>query len=84
MENTNWVGVDTHKDTLACYTGNKFKEFKTTPQGFEKALKWAGEANWAIEGAYCFGKPFANYLITQLLYSDHRRNNKNDGYVARF
>ena len=20
-------------------------------------------ANWAIEGAYCFGKPFANYLI---------------------
>jgi transposase len=63
MENTNWVGVDTHTDTLACYTGNKFKEFKTTPQGFEKALKWAGEANWAIEGAYCFGKPFANYLI---------------------
>lgn len=63
MENTNWVGVDTHKDTLACYTGNKFKEFKTTPQGFEKALKWAGNANWAIEGAYCFGKPFASYLI---------------------
>lgn len=63
MENTNWVGVDTHKDTLACYTGNKFKEFKTTPQGFEKALKWAGNANWAIEGAYCFGRPFAGYLI---------------------
>lgn len=63
MENTNWVGVDTHKDTLACYRGNSFQEFKTTPQGFEKALQWAGNANWAIEGAYCFGKPFANYLI---------------------
>lgn len=63
MENQNWVGVDTHKDTLACYIGNKFKEFKTNKQGFEKALKWAGNANWAIEGAYCFGKPFANYLI---------------------
>ena len=63
MKNANWVGVDTHKDTLACYIGNKFKEFKTTKQGFEKALKWAGNANWAIEGAYCFGKPFANYLI---------------------
>lgn len=63
MENTNWVGVDTHKDTLACYIGNKFKEFKTTSQGFEKALKWAGNANWAIEGAYCFGKPFASFLI---------------------
>ena len=66
MENekcVNWVGVDTHKDTLACYTGNKFKEFKTTPLGFKQALKWAGNANWAIEGAYCFGKPFANFLI---------------------
>lgn len=63
MENANWVGVDTHKDTLACYIGNKFKEFKTTPKGFQKALEWAGNANWAIEGAYCFGKPFANFLI---------------------
>ena len=63
MENLNWVGVDTHKDTLACYVGNKFKEFKTTKQGFEKALRWAGNANWAVEGAYCFGKPFATYLI---------------------
>lgn len=63
MENTNWVGVDTHKETLACYTQNKFKEFKTTTNGFQKALEWAGNANWAIEGAYCFGKPFANFLI---------------------
>ena len=66
MENekcTNWVGVDTHKDTLACYTGNRFKEFKTTQSGFRKALEWAGkDCNWAIEGAYCFGKPFASFL----------------------
>lgn len=63
MEYANWVGVDTHKETLACYTGNKFKEFKTNIVGFKKALEWAGSANWAIEGAYCFGKPFANFLI---------------------
>ena len=63
MENTNWVGVDTHKETLACYTGNKFKEFSTTTLGFKKALEWAGNANWAIEGAYCFGKPFASFLM---------------------
>jgi len=68
MENTKtkWVGVDTHKDTLACYMQDKFKEFKTTTLGFKQALKWAGDdrdINWAIEGAYCFGKPFANFLI---------------------
>lgn len=63
MNNTNWVGVDTHKDTLACYCNNSFKEFKSTNSGFKKALKWAGKANWAIEGAYCFGRPFANFLI---------------------
>ena len=63
MENTNWVGVDTHKDTLACYTGNKFREFPTTSIGFKKALEWAGNANWAIEGAYCYGRTFANYLV---------------------
>lgn len=63
----NWVGVDTHKDTLACYTKSKFKEFKTTSLGFKQALKWAkdnngGECKWAIEGAYCFGKSFASFL----------------------
>lgn len=63
MENANWVGVDTHKDTLACYTNNRFKEFKTTKEGFKNALNWAGNASWAIEGAYCFGKPFASFLI---------------------
>lgn len=64
MEKTNWVGVDTHQETLACYQNGKFKEFKTTPKDFKKALEWAGEnAVWAIEGAYCFGKPFSSYLL---------------------
>lgn len=61
---TNWVGVDTHKETLACYINGRFKEFKTTQKDFEKALVWAGkDSKWAIEGAYCFGKPFVAYLI---------------------
>lgn len=61
---TNWVGVDTHKETLACYKDGKFKEFKTTQKDFESAVKWAGNnSKWAIEGAYCFGKPFTAYLI---------------------
>ena len=62
--NTNWVGVDTHKETLACYKDGKFKEFKTNKTGFESAIKWAGnDSIWAIEGAYCFGKPFTAHLI---------------------
>jgi len=63
MEQENIVGVDTHKDTLACYYNGKFKEFKTTINGFKQALKWAPNAKWAIEGAYCFGQPFSAYLI---------------------
>lgn len=66
MKNTicyNIVGVDTHKETLACYCNGKFKEFKTNISGFQQAIKWAGNAAWAIEGAYCFGQPFTAYLI---------------------
>lgn len=64
MENANWVGVDTHKNTLACYSRNDFKEFSTTASGYRKALEWAGKnAIFAIEGAYCFGRPFASFLI---------------------
>jgi len=63
MKENNWVGVDTHKNTIACYKDGKFKEFPTTQSGFKKALQWADNAKWAIEGAYCFGKPFAAYLI---------------------
>ena len=64
MNQTNWVGVDTHKETLACYKDGKFKEFKTNKTGFESAIKWAGDDSiWAIEGAYCYGKPFTAHLI---------------------
>jgi len=55
MKNTickNIVGVDTHKETLACYCNGKFKEFKTNKKGVEQAIKWAGTTKWAIEGAY--------------------------------
>ena len=63
MNKQNFVGVDTHKDTLACYNQGDFKEFKTTQKGFKEALRWAGKAKWAVEGAYCFGRPFSAFLI---------------------
>jgi len=63
MKQSNVVGVDTHKDTLACYKQGDFKEFRTNTKGFEQALKWAGDAKWAVEGAYCFGRPFCAFLI---------------------
>jgi len=63
MNQTNFAGVDTHKDTIACYYAGRFKEFKTTQKGFQEALKWAPDAKWAIEGAYSFGKPFSAFLI---------------------
>ena len=63
MNSNHLVGVDTHKDTLACFVNGRFKEFKTTPQGFKQALNWAGSSRWAIEGAYCFGLPFSRYLL---------------------
>jgi|AGTN01.3.fsa_nt_gi Transposase and inactivated derivatives len=64
MEQKHWVGVDTHQNTIACYQNGRFKEFNTTVNGFKKALEWAGkDAIWAIEGAYCFGKPFSSYLL---------------------
>lgn len=64
MEQEKIVGVDTHKDTLACYCNDgRYREFRTNIQGFRQALKWAGNVDWAIEGAYCFGQPFSAYLI---------------------
>lgn len=63
MNIQNLVGVDTHKDSLACYCNGRFKEFKTTKEGFAKAIKWANSSMWAIEGAYCFGQAFSNFLI---------------------
>ena len=58
----NVVGVDTHKDTLACYCNGKFKEFKTNKKGFLQAMNWANSNIWAIEGAYCFGQAFSYFL----------------------
>jgi transposase len=63
MKTQKLVGVDSHKDTIACYCGGRFREFKTTLNGFKQALKWAPNARWAVEGAYCFGKPFSAFLI---------------------
>ena len=37
MNKQNFVGVDTHKDTLACYKQGDFKEFKTTQKKSESA-----------------------------------------------
>lgn len=54
-----YVGVDCHKDTIACYINGKFKEFRTDFKGFKKALEWVRKIEpdcaWAIEGAYSYG-----------------------------
>ena len=63
MKIKNLVGVDTHKDSLACFCNGKFKEFKTNKVGFKQAINWAKSSHWAIEGAYCFGQAFSNFLI---------------------
>ena len=64
MENQKIVGVDCHKNTIACYVNGKFKEFKTDFQGFKKALEWAGkDCSWALEGAYSYGLSFSVFLL---------------------
>ena len=64
MEQTKFVGVDCHKNTIACYVNGKFKEFKTDFKGFKKALDWAGkDCFWALEGAYSYGLTFSTFLL---------------------
>lgn len=64
MEQTKFVGVDCHKNTIACYVNGKFKEFKTDFKGFKKALEWAGkDCVWALEGAYSYGLTFSTFLL---------------------
>lgn len=64
MEKTKFVGVDCHKNTIACYVNGKFKEFKTDFKGFKKALQWAGnDCAWALEGAYSYGLTFSTFLL---------------------
>ena len=64
MQNQKFVGVDCHKNTIACYVNGKFKEFKTDFKGFQKALQWAGnDCCWALEGAYSYGLTFSVFLL---------------------
>lgn len=59
-----FVGVDCHKETIACFVNGKFKEFRTDFKGFKKALEWAGkDCHWAIEGAYSYGLTFSAFLL---------------------
>lgn len=62
-----YVGVDCHKDTIACYINGKFKEFSTNFKGFKKALEWVRKIEpnsvWAIEGAYSYGLTFSAFLL---------------------
>lgn len=63
-----YVGVDCHKDTIACYFNGKFKEFKTDFKGFTKALEWVKKFDpnsaWAIEGAYSYGLTLSKFLLS--------------------
>ena len=34
LQEKHYVGVDCHKDTIACYINGKFKEFRTDFKGF--------------------------------------------------
>ena len=64
MEQTKFVGVDCHKNTIACYVNGIIKEFKTDFKGFKKALEWAGkDCHWALEGAYSYGLTFSIFLL---------------------
>ena len=37
LQEKHYVGVDCHKDTIACYINGKFKEFRTDFKGFLNA-----------------------------------------------
>ena len=65
QEKKSFVGVDCHKNSIACYVNGKFKEFKTDFKGYKKALEWAGnDAHWCIEGAYSYGLSFSTFLLS--------------------
>lgn len=64
QEKKSFVGVDCHKNSIACYVNGKFKEFRTDFKGYQKALEWAGnDVHWCIEGAYSYGLSFSTYLL---------------------
>ena len=62
-----FVGVDCHKDTIACYLNGNFKEFKTNHNGYTKAVEWVNKINpnsaWAIEGAFHTALLFLNFFF---------------------
>lgn len=65
LQNSSFVGVDCHKNSIACYVNGKFKEFKTDFKGYQKALEWAGkDVHWCIEGAYSYGLSFSTFLLS--------------------
>lgn len=68
LQEKHYVGVDCHKDTIACYINGKFKEFRTDFKGFAKALEWvnkiAPNSAWAIEGAYSYGLTLSKFLLS--------------------
>lgn len=60
-----FVGVDCHKNSIACYVNGKFKEFRTDFKGYKKALEWAGnDVHWCVEGAYSYGLSFSTFLLS--------------------
>lgn len=70
MKNCNekvFVGVDCHKESIACFVNGNFKEFKTNLKGYKKALEWVKKQNsnsaWALEGAYSYGLTFSKFLL---------------------
>jgi transposase len=68
LKEKHYVGVDCHKDTIACYINGRFKEFKTDFKGFTKALEWVKKIEpncaWAIEGAYSYGLTLSKFLLS--------------------
>jgi transposase len=65
LEKKSFVGVDCHKNSIACYVDGKFKEFRTDFKGYEKALQWAGnDVPWCVEGAYSYGLSFSTFLLS--------------------
>ena len=67
LKEKHYVGVDCHKDSIACYINGNFKEFRTDFKGFTKALEWVKKIDpncaWAIEGAYSYGLTLSKFLL---------------------
>jgi hypothetical protein len=70
LEKKSFVGVDCHKNSIACYVNGKFKEFRTDFRGYQKALQWAGDdVHWCIEGLIPMGYLFLPFFFHQVAKS---------------